>query len=243
VGKVKNTLVNAVEQKFSLTIEVNFTRNAIRAVPEALKRTEARKMVKMFFVIDMLLTDNLIPDYLVSESMIDRYLAIEPPHFCALTEFHQIITEIERAYVLGLFFSALSSSVVAIERVLNMARIALHKDVIPKFKELWNKDAVPDWERNIEALVAWKYLSDDLGKELADLYKTVRCPYLHSQPIPTLERDCLRAIKAVYRLLDEILGFPARLFKIGGEITCLMPNDPLARTFYMQHATPIADSE
>lgn len=178
----------AAEQKYMLTIEVNFTRNAVRAMPEALKRLEARKMVKMFFAIDTSMADRDIPDYLVSEPMIDRYLAIEPPQFCALTEF---------------------------------------------------QDAVPDWERNIEALVTWKYLSDDLGKELADLYKTVRCHYLHSQPIPTLEQDCLRAIKAAYRLLDEILGLPARLFKIGSEITILAPSDPLVRAFYMPHATPV----
>jgi hypothetical protein len=231
--------VSAVEQKLMLTIEVNFTRNAVKAAPEALKRHEARNMVKMFLAVDQSIADRDIPDYLVSEPMIDRYLAIEPPQFCALTEFHQIIKEIERAYVFGLYFSALSSSVVTIERVLNMSRIALHKDMTPKFKELWNKDAVPDWERNIEALVMWKYLSPELGKELADLYQSVRCHYLHSHPITTMEQDCLRAIKAAYKLLDEILGLPARLFKIGGGITCLEPADPLVRAFYLPHTTPI----
>lgn len=232
--------MSAIEQKFMLTIDVNFTRNAVKIrSDEASKRSEARNIIKLFLAIDTSMADRDIPDYLVSELMVDRFLAIEPPQFCALTEFHQIIREIERAYVFGLFFSALASAVVTIERVLNMARIAVHKDMTPKFKDLWNKDAIRDWDPNIEALVTWKYLSDDLGKELSDLYKSVRCHYLHSQPITTLEQDCLRAIKAAYRLLDEILGLPARLFKIGSEITVLMPGDPLVRAFYMPHATPI----
>lgn len=232
--------MSAVEQKFFLTINVNFTRNAVRArSDEASQRSEARNIVKLFLAIDISMADKDIPDYLVSEPMIDRFLAIEPPQFCALTEFHQIIAEIERSYVFGLFFSALASAVVTIERVLNMARIAVHKDMRPIFKELWDKGAITDWDPNIEALVAWKYLNEDLGTELSDLYKSVRCRYLHSQPIATLEQDCLRSIKAAYRLLDEILGLPARLFTIGPEITCLMPNDPLVRAFYIPHTTPV----
>ncbi len=34
----------------------------------------------------------------------------------------------------------------------------------PKVKHLWNKGSTNDWQPNIDALVGWKYLSDDLAK-------------------------------------------------------------------------------
>lgn len=98
------------------------------------------------------MSDRDIPDYLVSDRMVDRFLAIEPPIFRALLEFDLVVDEIERAYVLGLFFSALSASVVSIERLLNKARIGLHKYAPSKIKGLWNKDALPVWQPNIDAL-------------------------------------------------------------------------------------------
>ena len=64
----------------------------------------------------------MVPDYMINDSMIDRYLAIEPPQQRSTTDFDMIVEEIERSYVLGFFFSALSASVVTIERMLNTAR-------------------------------------------------------------------------------------------------------------------------
>lgn len=130
-----------------LTINVNMVRNGVRRGNAEFQRSEARKYIKLFLVPrDASMFDRDIPDYLITDSMIDRFLAIEPPMFRALLEFDLIIDEIERAYVLGLFFSALSASVVSIERLLNKARIGLHRYASPKIKKLWNKDALSDWQ-------------------------------------------------------------------------------------------------
>ncbi len=62
---------------------------------EARRRAEARRNVKMFLIPrDASGSDSMVPDYLVSESMIDRYLAIEPPQFRGTTEFDATIEEI-----------------------------------------------------------------------------------------------------------------------------------------------------
>jgi hypothetical protein len=177
------------------------------------------------------MSDNMVPDYLVTESMIDRFLEIEPPPIRATAEFDAIIEEIERTYVLGAFFSALSASVVTTERMLNTARIELHKLVVPKIKQLWGKAAMNDWQPNIDALAQWKYLSRDFAEELSAVYE-IRCRYLHSGEIATVATDSLRSIKATYRLLSEIIGFPSRLFKVGSIIECLDPGDPLVQVFY-----------
>jgi hypothetical protein len=109
----------------------------------------------------------------------------------------------------------------------------LHKLASPKKKALWNKDAIAEWQPNIDALATWKYISDDLAKEMSAVYK-VRCLYLHSGDISNVRVDSLRAIKAAYSLLNELIGFPAWLFKIGNIIQCLNPNDPLVKVFYEQ---------
>ena len=59
--------------------------------------------------------------------------------FSVIPAFQDIFIETERAYTLGLFFSAISAASVAIERMLNLARIDLHAHHKP-IKELWGKD-------------------------------------------------------------------------------------------------------
>lgn len=116
----------------------------------------------------------MVPDFLVNEPMVDRFFAIEPPNLRSTTEFDTIIEEIERTYVLGLYFSALAASVVVIERLLNTARIELHQFVSEKKKELWDKGPTNSWQPNIDALAEWKYVSTELAKELTELYE-IRC--------------------------------------------------------------------
>jgi hypothetical protein len=221
-----------------MNLYVNTTRNMCKLIgDDSRRRSEARRTVKLFLAPrDASMSDAMVPDYMVSDSMVDRYLAIEPPVMRGTTEFDLIIEEIERSYVLGLFFSALSGAVVTTERLLNTARIRLHEHVSPKVKELWKKDSTNDWQPNINALLNWKYLSTELAEELPRVYE-IRCRYLHSGVVSTVERDSLRAIRAAYHLLNEFIGFPARLFKLGDFcVECLNPGDPLVRAFYAPSA-------
>jgi hypothetical protein len=176
----------------------------------------------------------MIPDYLVTASMVDRFLAIDPPAFRVLSAFDTIIEEIERTYVVGLPFSALSAAVVTIERVLNEARIRLHQFVTPKIEDLWRKGPLNNWEGNIAALDKWGYLPSGLPQELRELF-TIRCRYLHSGPTAAVEADTLRAVNGAYNLLRALVGFPVRLFEFGATISCLNEQDPLFRVFYAEH--------
>jgi hypothetical protein len=217
-----------------MNVYVNTVRNACRIGDDARRRSEARRTIKLFLASNATtpVSDSMVPDYLINDNMVDRFFGIEPPQFRSTTEFDMIIEEIERAYVLGLFFSALSSSVVVIERLLNTARMELHKLVPNKKKRLWGKGPTNDWQPNIDALLEWQYLSTDLAQELSELYD-VRCRYLHSGNASGVVVDSLRAVIAAYRLLGEIIGFPPRLFQYGNfGIECLDYNDPLVRVFY-----------
>src|SRR2546425_1337462 len=132
--------------------------------------------------------------------MVKRFLEIRPPIAAVIPEFQSIIDEIEHAYVLGYPFAALSASCVSTERLLNLARIQLHKHH-PKIKDLWNKGPLNEWDGNIEALEQWGYFDAALSVELKWVFRNIRCKYLHSGEITDLASDALRAVQAAYRVL------------------------------------------
>lgn len=105
-----------------MNIFLNCTRNAFFNMPPAIRKAEAKKEVKMFVVPKALrhgIYDKDIPDALVSEEMAERYLEITPPVVSIIPDYQLIIDEIEQSYVIGNDFSAISSSCVVIERLLN----------------------------------------------------------------------------------------------------------------------------
>lgn len=97
-------------------ISVNLTRNATRHLPEPARSTAARSHVKLLLAPrenGHVIFESMIPDVMITAEMVNRYLAIEPPGLCVPPEFQVIVDEIERAYVLGQYFSELSAACVA----------------------------------------------------------------------------------------------------------------------------------
>lgn len=223
-----------------MEIFLNCGRNAILAMPPALRKAEAMREVKMFVVPKTLrrgIFGNDIPDKLVSEEMAERYLEIFPPVCSLIPEYQLIINEIEQSYIIGNDFSSLSASCVVIERLLNQARIALHKHH-KVVKTLWNKEAIPDWDRNIKALKEWDYFDDSFASELSEIYIDIRCRYLHSGEIQNIRHDALRAIAAAYKLMKIFIGFPEDLFSwVGEKPACNNKADPRFLEFYKPYWT------
>jgi hypothetical protein len=219
-----------------IKLKLNASRGGLLTVEDQeFKIAEAMKHIKFFLApndAQMVISDSDIPDFMVTNSMVERFIALDPPPMRSIPDFDAIIEEIERAYVLGQFFSALSASVVTIERLLNTARIELHQHVSTRIKDLWGKGALNEWQGNIDALTRWGYLNDELATELTALF-AIRCQYLHSGNIEGLEGDALRCIHAAYALLKALIGFPEPLFRFGKEgIECLNSEDPLFKVFY-----------
>ncbi len=220
-----------------IPVFLNCTRNALLAMPPVLRKTEAMKEVKMFVVPKALrqgIYDRDISDKLVSEEMAERYLEITPPVFSLIPDYQIVINEIAQSYVIGNDFSALSASCVVIERLLNQARIALHKHHKDKvIKKLWDKGPTNEWQPNINALKEWDYLDDTFASELSDIYRDIRCRYLHCGEIQSLRNDARRAVTAAYKLIKIFLGFPEDLFSwMGGMPACKNESDPRFLEFY-----------
>ncbi len=216
-------------------IQVNLNIGSERYMPDGpFRQTEARKSVRLFHVpkdVADAVLDSMVPECLVTDSMVARYLELRPPQFRVTAAFDPIIEEIERTFVLGQYFSALAASVVTIERMLNDARMRLHEHSNRRLKHLWKKGPHNAWPVNIKALKQWGYLQEDLASELTVAYE-IRCRYLHSGSIDSLHDDARRCVKTAFALLTEFLGFPVRLFRIGSQIECLNTSDPLFEVFY-----------
>lgn len=220
-----------------LTVFINFTRNPILAMPPEFRKAAALQEVKMSVVPKSLrrgIYDKDISDKLVSEEMAERYLEINPPTFSLIFDYHLIINEIDQSYVIGNDFSAVSASCVVIERLLNQARVALHKYHNDKvFKKLWGKGPTNEWYPNINALKTWGYLDEAFSSELNDIYNEIRCRYLHCGEIQNIRQDARRTIAAAYKLMSIFIGFPDDLFSyIEGAHTCKNENDPRFLEFY-----------
>jgi len=218
-------------------IRINFTWNSVRHIPDPdLKRAMARSHVKLFLApgdSGQIISAGAVPDYLVTDSMIDRYLIIEPPQAAVVPEFDPIINEIERGYVFGLFFSALSAASVATERTLNLLRITLHPFHPGTATELEGLGPIENWKRNIDALVEWGYLQEDEFTATLRKQYRIRSKYLHNGPLHELPADALTSINVAYDLLKKTLAFPDSLFSFAnGGINCKDPSHPLFIAFY-----------
>ena len=218
-----------------IPIFLNCTRNVILSMPNVIQKKMAMDEVKMVIVPKALkrtIYDNNIPSILVSEEMAERYLEIRPPMFSLIRDYQLIIEEIEQSYVIGNDFSSLSASCVVIERLLNQARISLHRHH-KTIKKLLGKESTNEWYQNIDALKDWGYFDDNFASELSDIYKEIRCWYLHSGEIKNMRLDALRSITASYKLMKIFIGFPEDLFTlINGSPTCKNEDDPRFIEFY-----------
>ena len=129
-----------------------------------------------------------------------------------------------------------------IERALNLARIELHPHC-PKIKKL-GKGPSNEWYENIDALMQWGYLDQELANQLRAMYREIRCRYLHSGEIKELADDALKSARAAYRVLGLFVGFPPDLFTfVEGRLTCKNDGDPRYLAFYMPHMRPAGSSD
>lgn len=222
-------------------VTLNMARAGLLSLPEPLRLLEARRQTKLQLlrvVAPGFHSDAEVPDSLIDDEAVRRYLELTPPPAAIIPDFQLIIGEIEASYILGLFFAAGSAACVSIERMLNLARIRLHAHH-PKIPALWEKGPLNSWAENIDALHSWAYLDSAFAQELKVIYKNIRNPYLHSGTITDAQGDAKRSVESAYKLIGTFLGFPPDLFRIGPGIECLNPTDPRYIEFYRSSLTSL----
>ena len=110
----------------------------------------------------------------------DRWLSLSPPSLCAPIEWHELLREVESAYVHGDYFPALTSACCLGERILNHLIIGLREYFVSsaRYKEVATKDSFQDWNRLIDILSDWKVLNNDLAQRFKELL-SLRNPAVH----------------------------------------------------------------
>jgi len=84
------------------TVNLNASRNLARSLPKDKGLAEARRSVKFFLLPqDPMggIADSMVPDHMVSDGMVNRYLEISPPLASVIPEFQVVIDEEERIKV------------------------------------------------------------------------------------------------------------------------------------------------
>src|SRR5207247_339592 len=95
-----------------------------------------------------------------------RWLQMNPAALCVPVEYHELLREVEGAYIRGDFYPALTSACCLGERILNHFVIELKDEFksSPHYKTVYNKQSLQDWEKAIEILADWKCIDVELAK-------------------------------------------------------------------------------
>ncbi|MCZ6489224.1 MAG: hypothetical protein O7A06_01685 [Acidobacteria bacterium] len=169
---------------------------------------------------------------------LERYLSFTLPDFCVVTEFHQMLREVQDAYVCGHFYPALTGACCIGERIFNVLLLRLreyYKDS-PSYKIVCDKASFDDWNNAIDRLLEWSVLPNEIEGSYRDLSK-IRHHSIHFKDLSDLEKeskagkalaDVLKITSALFGRRDDVLFEFGHLF-----IKKEKENDPLVREFYI----------
>jgi len=144
------------------------------------------------------------------EEKLERYLSFRPPPFRIITQYHDLLQEIEDSYVYGLYYPTLTSSCCLGERIFNILIIRLrdYYKTTKHYKHVYQKDSFDDWDKSIEILCDWKVItSADVKTKYKKLAK-IRHNVIHFNRLEDIETKALDALTIIY-------GITTYFFAIG----------------------------
>lgn len=174
-----------------------------------------------------------------AENKYARWLEQNSPDICVPVEWHDLLREVESAYIHGDLYPALTSACCLGERILNHLVIGL-KDCFkdsPRYKEVHGEKSFQNWEKSIEILSEWNVLNDEQSGLFNDLLK-LRNPAIHFGSVEELQENAKTAINLVYSITSKIFGHTSGYFFIcSGEIYLKVDeaNKPLVKEFIVPH--------
>jgi hypothetical protein len=169
----------------------------------------------------------------------DRWLSLSPPSLCVPIEWHDLLREVESAYVHGDYYPALTSACCLGERILNHLIIGLRGYFAssPRYKEVAGKDTFQDWNKLIDILLDWNVLNNDLAQQFKELLN-LRNPAVHFGDLADRQKKAGQAVNAVYSVTSAMFGTKSgHFFVCEGEL--YVPKDkveePLVKEFIVPH--------
>ena len=168
-----------------------------------------------------------------------RWLSVSPPDLCVPVEWHDLLREVESAYVHGDFYPALTSACCLGERVLDHLIIGLraHFKASARYKEAVAKDSFQDWSKAISLLRDWGILNKNLATQFEELLK-LRNPAVHFGGLADRSEKAHRAVELAYSITSRMFGIgPENFFICEGEVYIRRDRqaDPVVKEFILPH--------
>lgn len=136
-----------------------------------------------------------------------RWMSIPKSVISVIDEHTQLLEDIERAYITGSLYSALTGACCLGERIFNqiIRRTRESYKAHPQYKRV-NNDSINKWDLAIETLKKWDILEPDTEKKYRQLAK-LRNDSVHFQPKEQDIRAMAReAIELINGIIDDLFG-------------------------------------
>lgn len=138
----------------------------------------------------------------------DRWLSFPKPVLSVVHEHTELLEDIEKAYVGGALYSALTGACCLGERIFNQIIINIRDDYRAhlQYKQVYRKGSINDWDLGIDTLKAWDVLETGTEKKYRRLAK-IRNDSVHFQPKQQdLNAMAKESIELVNGIIDDIFG-------------------------------------
>lgn len=176
------------------------------------------------------------------EEKFKRYMSFKPPSLRVITEYHDLLQEIEDSFVYGLYYPALTSSCCLGERIFNILILRLrdYYKTSEHYKHIYRKDSFDDWSRSVKILCDWKVItSDDIKMKYAEL-EGIRHEVIHFNKLEDIEAKAINALKIIYDITTYFFAVGNRddiYFWTPGEIYIkkVSERDPFVREMIVPH--------
>ena len=166
-----------------------------------------------------------------SDAKFERWLSIPKPPISVVGEHTHLLEDIERAYVAGGLYSALTGACCLGERIFNQIILRTRESFKghPHYKHVYRHGSINDWDLGIDTLKQWEVITDDTEKKYRRLH-TLRNETVHFQD---KEQDLEPMAKEGIELIN---GIVTDLFCIGPENKfiswCEVPGEMYLRKEY-----------
>jgi|SRR3989338_4720941 len=134
------------------------------------------------------------------EEKFRRYMSFKPPSLRVITEYHDLLQEIEDSYIYGLYYPALTSSCCLGERIFNILILKLrdYYKTSEHYRHIYQKESFNDWSKSIGILCDWKVIASDDIKIKYEELRDIRHEVIHFNKLEDIEARAINALRIIY---------------------------------------------
>mgnify|MGYP001599004465 FL=1 len=169
-------------------------------------------------------------------------MSFKPPPLRVITEYHDLLQEIEDSFMYGLYYPALTSSCCLGERIFNILILRLrdYYKTSEHYKRIYRKESFDDWSKSVGILWDWRVIASDDIKIKYEELKSIRHEVIHFNKLEDIEAKALNALRIIYDITTYFFAVGHRddiYFWTPGEIYVkkVAEQNPFVREMIIPH--------